>query len=117
MQPKSKINLAIGIASTCVSILLTSPASSDVIMDWNAKAEGFEHADVNIVTEDGTGIVTGLNQLTPSAEFKIGSCDADTISGCLTISSTLNWPTTVSIWIGLRLSKRLAPSCFAPPIR
>jgi Ca2+-binding RTX toxin-like protein len=56
---------------------------------WNAKAQGFEHADVNIVTEDGTGIVTGLNQLTPGAEFKIGSCDADNISGCLTQSNVI----------------------------
>jgi hypothetical protein len=50
MQPKSKINLAIWIASTCISVLLTGPASSDVIMDWNAKAEaiGVEKQLVNV---------------------------------------------------------------------
>ena len=39
MQPKSRIKLAIWIASTCASVLLTGPATSDVIMDWSAKAE------------------------------------------------------------------------------
>jgi hypothetical protein len=59
MQPKSKINLAIWIASTCVSVLLTSPASSDVIMDWNAKAEaiGVEKQLVNVPNARGQAML------------------------------------------------------------
>jgi hypothetical protein len=59
MQPKSKINLAMWIASTCVSVLLTSPASSDVIMDWNAKAEaiGVEKQLVNVPNARGQAML------------------------------------------------------------
>lgn len=59
MQPKSKINLAIWIASTCLSVLLTSPASSDVIMDWNAKAEaiGVEKQLVNVPNARGQAML------------------------------------------------------------
>jgi len=49
---------------------------------WNAKAENFEHADVNIVTGFGTGIVANLNGLTPGADFIIGSCGDESLSGC-----------------------------------
>ena len=59
MQPKLKINLAIWIASTCLSVLLTSPASSDVIMDWNAKAEaiGVEKQLVNVPNARGQAML------------------------------------------------------------
>src|SRR5882724_7573638 len=59
MQPKSKINLAIWIASTCVSVLLTGPASSDVIMDWNAKADaiGVEKQLVNVPNARGQAML------------------------------------------------------------
>jgi Ca2+-binding RTX toxin-like protein len=49
---------------------------------WNAKAENFERADVNIVTQYGSGIVTNLNGLTPGADFVIGSCGDEDLSGC-----------------------------------
>ena len=39
---------------------------------WNAKAQNFEHADVNLVSGYGSGIVANLNGLTPDAEFIIG---------------------------------------------
>jgi hypothetical protein len=59
MQPKLKINLAIWIASTCISVLLTGPASSDVIMDWNAKAEaiGVEKQLVNVPNARGQAML------------------------------------------------------------
>src|SRR5450755_1130174 len=59
MQPKSKINLAIWIASTCISVLLTGPASSDVIMDWNAKADaiGIEKQLVNVPNARGQAML------------------------------------------------------------
>lgn len=59
MQPKLKTNLAIWIASTCLSVLLTSPASSDVIMDWNAKAEaiGVEKQLVNVPNARGQAML------------------------------------------------------------
>src|SRR5712664_103115 len=59
MQPKSKINLAIWIASTCVSVLLTSPASSDLIMDWNAKADaiGIEKQLPNVPNARGQAML------------------------------------------------------------
>src|SRR5882672_920841 len=59
MHPKSKINLAIWIASACVSVLLTSPASSDVIMDWNAKADaiGIEKQLSNVPNARGQAML------------------------------------------------------------
>jgi Ca2+-binding RTX toxin-like protein len=56
---------------------------------WNAKAQNFEHADVNLVSGNGSGIVANLNGLTPDAEFIIGSCGDNTLSGCLNKSNVI----------------------------
>jgi Ca2+-binding RTX toxin-like protein len=56
---------------------------------WNAKAQNFEHADVNIVGGYGSGLVANLNGLTPDAVFKIGTCGADDLSGCLNRSNVI----------------------------
>ena len=57
---------------------------------WNAKAENFERADVNIVTGFGSGIVTNLNGLTPGADFIIGSnCTDDVLTGCANRSNVI----------------------------
>jgi len=56
---------------------------------WNAKAQNFEHADVSIVAEYGSGIVADLNGLAADAEFKIGTCGADELSGDLNTSNVL----------------------------
>lgn len=50
MKPKPRINLATLLASACIAALLTAPANSDVIMDWNAKADaiGIEKQMVNV---------------------------------------------------------------------
>ena len=56
---------------------------------WNARAQNFEQADVNIVAGYGSGIVASLDGLTPDAEFKIGTCGADDLSGSLNKSNVL----------------------------
>jgi Ca2+-binding RTX toxin-like protein len=56
---------------------------------WNAKAEDFEQADVNIVTGFGSGIVTNLNGLTPHADFVIGSNCSDVLTGCVNTSNVI----------------------------
>jgi PAP2 superfamily len=59
MQSTSKVSLATWIASACLSVLLTSPASSDVIMDWNAKADaiGVEKQLVNVPNARGQAML------------------------------------------------------------
>jgi hypothetical protein len=56
---------------------------------WNAKAENFERADVNIVTGLGSGIVSNLNGLTPDAGFFIGSNCSEELSGWATRSNVI----------------------------
>jgi hypothetical protein len=59
MQSASKISPATWIASACLSVLLTGPASSDVIMDWNAKADaiGVEKQLVNVPNARGQAML------------------------------------------------------------
>ncbi len=59
MQWKSKIKLATWVASACISVLLNRPASSDVIMDWNAKADaiGVEKQLVNVPNARGQAML------------------------------------------------------------
>src|SRR4249919_1223757 len=59
MQSTSRISLATWFASACLFILLTSPASSDVIMDWNAKADaiGVEKQLVNVPNARGQAML------------------------------------------------------------
>jgi hypothetical protein len=58
-QSASKVSLATWIASACLSVLLTGPASSDVIMDWNAKADaiGVEKQLVNVPNARGQAML------------------------------------------------------------
>ena len=56
---------------------------------WNAKAVNFEHADVNIVSGDGSGIVKDVNGLTPGAVFIIGTSANNDLSGNLTNSNVI----------------------------
>jgi hypothetical protein len=59
MRSTSKISLATLLASVCVSILLATPASSDVIMDWNAKADAIanEKQLVNVPNARGQAML------------------------------------------------------------
>jgi hypothetical protein len=59
MQLVSKITLAPWLAGVCASLLLATPASSDVIMDWNAKADaiGIEKQLVNVPNARGQAML------------------------------------------------------------
>jgi hypothetical protein len=59
MQSASKISPATWIAGACLSVLLSGPASSDVIMDWNAKADaiGVEKQLVNVPNARGQAML------------------------------------------------------------
>jgi hypothetical protein len=59
MQLVSKLTLASWLAGVCASLLLATPASSDVIMDWNAKADaiGIEKQLVNVPNARGQAML------------------------------------------------------------
>jgi hypothetical protein len=59
MQLTSRTSLATWLASVCVAALLTTPARSDVIMDWNAKADaiGIEKQMVNVPNARGLAML------------------------------------------------------------
>lgn len=59
MQLVSKITLAPWLAGVCASLLLATSASSDVIMDWNAKADaiGIEKQLVNVPNARGQAML------------------------------------------------------------
>jgi hypothetical protein len=59
MQLVSKLTLAPWLAGVCASLLLATPASSDVIMDWNAMADaiGIEKQLVNVPNARGQAML------------------------------------------------------------
>jgi hypothetical protein len=56
MQPTSRINLATLLGSVFAAALLTAPARSDVIMDWNAKADAIATEKRTATPTHGRGL-------------------------------------------------------------